>query len=402
MNSDHNHISEFSEILEKYLGLKKTNEIVHNLDSFFNQNNSSNKSDSFYSESFRIRSFIDRIITFTEKELSPKKHINLLLDVATITLKNGELFLTSDILSQVLFRLIEHKELLSEKAYAFMGLGEISSIQAKWGESFGYINKAKKIFNEISDTKGLAACDNCLGSYYAERGILSKARKHFESGVARLKGKRATNLLSNLLVNLGILDDMLGNLEESKKNYKKALNNYIKNDDKKRIAQTLHNLGMLYFKEEKYNRAIEQFDESILVSTEDNNFSTLAISFLGKAHIFAEQNKIKSADDFIDKAMQISHQVNDRLSIADIYKVRGIIDRKKKKFESSENLLQTSLRINSELGNKLNHAETSVELGILYLEMNQKTKAKISFENALKYYSRIKAGGEVKKIKSFL
>ena len=254
MSPDYNHISDFSEILEKYLGPKKTSEIVNNLDTFFTQNNSSNNSDSFYSESFRIRSFIDRIITYTEKEISPKKHINLLLDIASTTMKNGELFLSSDILSQVLFRLIEHKEFLSEKAYAFMGLGEISSIQAKWDESFGYINKAKKIFDEISNTKGLAECDNCLGAYYAERGILSKARKHFMDGIARLKGKRASDLHANLLVNLGILNDMIGNIDESKKNYEKALNNYITNDNKKRIAQTLHNLGMLFFKERNYNQ----------------------------------------------------------------------------------------------------------------------------------------------------
>jgi len=403
IKSEYKNITEYLEVLKKYIGTSKSKEILDRIGSgFFTKDLSSSAVENNYPESFRLRSFIDRVITYTENNISPKKHINLLLDLSSLTLGQGELFLASDILSQILFRTIKHKNLQNEKAYAFLGMGEISSMQAKWDESFGYINKAKKIFEETNNYKGLSACDNFLGTFYAERGILPKAKKHFEKGIERLKGKRASHLLANILVNLGILNHMTGDIEEAKSNYEKALTNYVKNNDLKRIAQTRHNLGMLYFKEGNYKKAIDQFDKSILVSEKDQNYLTLSISLLSKAHIYTEMDDINSAIEYIEKAMELSHHMNDRLTIADIYKVRGIIERKKKEYDLAENYLLTSLRINSELGNKLNYAETSVELGKLYKELKQKVKAKKAFDNALKYYNRINAVIEIEKIKSII
>lgn len=400
---EYKNITEYLEVLEKYIGAEKSKEVLDKIGSgFFTKNRSSSVTDNNYPESYRLRSFIDRVITYTENNISPKKHINLLLDLSYLTLGHGELFLASDILSQILFRTIKYKNLQNEKAYAFLGMGEISSMQAKWDESFGYINKAKKNFEETNNYKGLSACDNFLGTFYAERGIIPKAKKHFEKGIERLKGKRASNLLANILVNLGILNHMIGDIEEAKSNYENALVKYVKSNDSKRIAQTRHNLGMLYFKEGNIESALDQFDKSILVSQEDQNYLTLSISFLSKAHIYTEMNEIDFAVEFIEKAMELSHHLNDRLTIADIYKVRGIIEKKKKDYDLAENFLQTSLRINSELGNKLNYAETSFELGKLYEELDQKNSAKKAFESALKYYNRINAVIEIKKIKSFI
>jgi len=62
----------------------------------------------------------------------------------------------------------------------------------------------------------------------------------------------------------------------------------------------------------------------------------------------------------------------------------------------------TSLRINSELGNKLNHSETSYELGLLYFELNQPQNFIKHLNSALKYFKKIKAVSEVKKIESLL
>lgn len=403
VNPKYKNMSEYLNILGKYIEPSKSKELIDKLGAGFLLNeNSASSFDKFYPESFKLRSFIDRIITYTENTTSPKRHINLLLDLSNLTLSQGELFLASDILSQVLFRTIKHKTLKDEKANAFMKMGEISSMQAKWDESFSYINKAKKIFEETNNYKGLSSCDNLLGTFYAERGILSNARKHFEKGIDRLSGKRSNDLLANILVNLGILNHMIGNIEESKKNYEKALDNYIKSNNLKRIAQTRHNLGMLFFKERSFNDALDQFDKSIDVANKDQNFVILAISYLSKSHIYIEMNNISSAVEYIERAMELSHQINDRLTIADVYKVRGIIELKRKNFDLSENYLQTSLRINSELGNRLNHAETSVELGKLYTELKESSKARKAFENALKYYSRINATEEIKKLKSIL
>ena len=394
--------SEYSNILEKYLGRPATEDLISQV--FSGYLSSANKDDLVFNftDSFKIRSVVDRIITNTEKILTSKKHLHLLLNLAKLSLNKGELFLSSDIYSQVLYRTTNNEKFQTEAAESLKGLGEVASLQAKWNEAFSYVRKAKKIFEKINNIKGIVICENLLGTFYAERGVLNSAKEYFESGLQRLKGKKSNNLDAVILVNLGILNNIIGNTEVAEKNYRKALSKFEHAGDHKRIAETRHNLGMLFTKLGEYKTALKEFNLSVTVASKDKNLLTLAISYLAKAYIYAEMNELDLAAEFINKGMNISNQLNDRLTIADVYKVKGIVERKNGNYELSESYLLTSLRINSELGNKLNHSETSYELGLLYLELNQAQKAKKYFNTALKYYKKIKAVLEIKKIENLL
>ena len=90
-----------------------------------------------------------------------------------------------------------------------------------------------------------------------------------------------------------------------------------------------------------------------------------------------------------NQAKAISYQINDTLTVADLFKINGIVNIHLGKNEVAEDMLLTSLRINNELGNKLNSAETSVELGHLYRIMKKYDQAKMYFENAIDYYTKI-------------
>ena len=394
---------EYITILEEYLGNPKAEDLINQVFSGYSSfNDSSNQANRVFNDSFKIRSVIDRIITYTEKSLTSKKHLNLLLNLAKLSLSRGELFLSSDIYSQVLYRTTNLENFSNVTALAFKGLGEVSSLQAKWNESFSYVRKAKKIYEKLNDFKGISSCENLLGTFYAERGILASAKEHFESGLDNIKGKQSGNLDALILVNLGILNNIIGATKEAEENYRKALEKFEKVGDNRRIAETRHNLGMLFTKLGDYKSALSQFNISVKISSKDKNLLTLAISYLGKAYVYAEMNELDLASDFIEKGMNISNQLNDRLTIADVYKVRGIIERKSNNYDLSESYLLTSLRINSELGNKLNHSETSYELGLLYFELNQSQKAIKHLKSALKYYKKIKAVSEVEKIESLV
>lgn len=394
----------YSKVLKEFLGKSDSNDLINHVFIGYSSTGVKNNDNRDYSftDSFKMRYVIDRIITSTEKKLTPKKHLHLLLNLAKLSLNRGELLLASDIYSQVLFRTTKIEKFLGEAAKALKGLGNVSSMQANWRESFSYVKKAKKIFEKINDVNGVASCENILGTFYAERGILDSARELFVSGFGRLQGRQSDNLDALILVNLGVLNNIIGNTKEAEVNYRKALAKFEKANDNIRIAETRHNLGMLFTKLGEYKSALSEFNKSIQVSTKHKDLLTLAISYLSKAYIYAEINELDLASKFIERSMEISNQLNDRLTIADIYKVKGIIERKLMNFHLSENYLLTSLRINGELGNKLNHSETSYELGLLYNEIDQPQKASKYLNTALKYFKKIKAVSEIKKIKSLL
>jgi hypothetical protein len=113
-------------------------------------------------------------------------------------------------------------------------------------------------------------------------------------------------------------------------------------------------------------------------------------------------NALYYAAEFADKALEISHAIDDKLALADIYKVKGIIERKLKNFKLAEEYLLGSLRINNILGNEMNIAETSLELAVLYEQINNSFSRKQYLQSSLDYYKEINASTKIKKIEELL
>ncbi len=394
--------TDYKNILEKYLKKSESERLMkHVFGDYSNYEIKGNDKFNF-TNSFNLRATVDRIITHTETKLTPKKHIQFLLSLAKLSLHRGELYLSSDIYSQVFFRTTKQEKLQIEVTESLRGLGEVASYQAKWDESFSYVKKAKRISEKLNDNYGIASCENLLGSFYAERGALNTAKNLFESALGRIKKSDKSNLDARILVNLGILNNIIGNTTEAESNYRKALSKFEKTNDTISIANTRHNLGMLFTKLGNYKAAFKEFNVSVKVSKKDMNSLTLAISYLGMAYVYTEMNELQKATKYIDLGLHISNELNDRLTMADAYKIKGIIERKYQHYDISENYLLTSLRINGELGNKLNHAETSVELGLLYKDLNQAKKSLMYLSSAFKYFKKIKSKLDIKKIEAIL
>ena len=351
---------------------------------------------------FKITSQIDLIITFAENNLPTNKFLELLLQLGKFSVFTSDFSSAVYIYEKIIGLSKGNKNLDKIKAESLLALGEVFSKQALWGISFNYIKEANLIFKRVNNIKGLVSCENLLGSIYGETGNLDKSKMHFENAITLLKKKPDVNLKGKIEINLGIINTMQENYESALKHYKSALYNFDPIKDEKRIAEIRHNLGMLYSKTQKYNLALREFNNSIKLSTKNGDLQTLGFSYLSKAFIYATQKNYKLGDAFAEKALEVCHKTNDRLSIADIYKIKGIIQREIMDYSLAENYLNTSLRINKELKNEMNKAETEFELGVLYSNMNKKGESKSSFNNALKYYTKIGAYHEIKLIENLL
>ena len=134
---------------------------------------------------------------------------------------------------------------------------------------------------------------------------------------------------------------------------------------------------------EEYYLALEQFNNSITISSDNNYISNCAVSYIGKAFIYAKLKNLPLADAFTDKAMEIACKINDTLSIADIYRIKGIIQSNLNNFELSEEFFENSIRLNDDFESKYNKAESSQELGDLLLtQENRIDEAEIHLKSA--------------------
>jgi tetratricopeptide (TPR) repeat protein len=345
------------------------------------------------------RAQIDLLITYAEKKLSHLKQIQFFLTLGEIVKCSGEYDAAISIFDSLMRTAGNESKLSNIKINCYLAIADIYELQAYWKESLVLVKKAKNAFKLQKDNKGIAFCENFLGTIYGERGNIKKAKSYFEQSLSLLNPAKDKTLIGLFEINLGILNNMQGNFDEAFAWFHRALVKFEQTHDMNRIAELRHNIGMLFTQKGEYDSALSEFDKSISLSIELGIFSKLGITFLSKAFIFSQLQDYQLASAFADKAMEICDKLNDRLSMADIYKIKGIIERSLNNYKLSESYFLTSFRINQELSNSLNKAETLYELGRLYVKMEQKNRALEVFKDSLGYFRNINSSVTVKKLK---
>ncbi|MCH7773610.1 MAG: tetratricopeptide repeat protein [Bacteroidetes bacterium] len=347
-----------------------------------------------YSERIKI----DRSITFSEKALQPDNFYEFLLDLGQLCLSGGRLNLANEI-----FRKVQTQSSKTlHKAESLIGLADVFSRRANWQRSLRTIEEAGSLYRELNDNSGLAKCENLLGSIYGERGNLAKAKDYFLNSLSLINPDNDLELAANLDMNLGIIDNIQGNTDDSIKHLTNALVSYNKLGNNRRIAETKHNIGMVYLESGDYESALEAFDEGIEIAKQGRFMSTLCLIYLAKSQVLIAMDEIYYAAEFADKALDMSNTTDDKLTSADIYRVKGIIERHRKNYNAAETFLLNSLRMNISLKNKMNIAETSFELAVLYEEKNNSQSKESYLTSALNYFKQINAFKKVKKIEDML
>ena len=348
---------------------------------------------------FLSRAQIDLLITYAENKLSQNKLIQFLIIFGEAVKNRGEYDAAVSIFNSLLNTTGNESKLSDIKINCYLAIADIYEKQAYWKESLILVKKAKAAFKLKKDNKGIAYCENFLGTIYGERGNIKKAKSYFEMSLSLLNPAKDKALYGMLEINLGILNNMQGNFDEAFTCFRRALMIFEQTYDLNRIAELRHNIGMLFTQKGDYNSALAEFDESIALSMELGFLSKLGIAYLSKAFIFTQLKDYPLASVFANKAMEICSKLNDRLSMADIYKIQGIIERNQSNYKLSENYFLTSLRLNQELSNDLNKAETLYELGKLYVDMNQRNMGLEVFKSSLEYFRNINSSSMVSRLK---
>ena len=397
---------ELNSFLKAYLEDKSFDYLKDRLDlPELDADSTTEKINEFYREQLQIddhqskdRVRIDRIITFSEKRLQPEKLCKFLNELAHICLSEGKLDLASEI-----FR--KSKKLTNDnhtKAESLLGLAEIYSRRAKWIRSLETINNARSIYKLLADDRGLARCENILGTIYGELGNIIEAKKHFLTSLSLINRDEDLELAANLYTNLGIVYNIQGFNSDAINNLNKAQTIYNRIGNVKSASEVDLNLGIVNLDYGNFPAALIALDRAIETAKNSQFISTLCLSYHVKAQVLVKLNDFYYASEFATKALEMSHDLDDRLLVADIYKVKGIIERNLGNYKVSETYLLNSLRINESANNELNLAETSFELGVLYEKMNDSPLKNSYLRKSKEYYNSIESPLNVKRIESIL
>ena len=365
-------------------------EKAYEIDIDFSQISSKDKTqlESSSSDGSSIREQVDKILTFAEEHMSGVDRIKLTVGISSLLINHGELDLACDLAEEVerQSKANNYENLLAE---SYLQQSKVNWNQSEWRESKRFCKKAIYMFTELGDELGIANCENMFGTIAGEKGEIMEAKSHFERAANFADSSDADQFKAMLNTNLGIINDVQGNLEDALENYSSAEKTHLKLNDPRNLARLHHNMAMLFSKKKDYEKALNYFNKSIDVSIKKGYLTNCAISFIGKANIYAKTDKQNLSDAFVNKAVEISLKINDRLSVADAYRIKGIINQNLDNLELSEEYFENSLRLNDDFDCKSNIAETSVDMSNLYVELDENDKAEELKAKGEHYYESI-------------
>ena len=396
---------EIQHLLEEYFIENDFNKLIFNSRPSLGSDDISAKISDLYKKQLDIRIEdtceriqIDRTITFAEKRLESGKFYDFILNLANICIASGKMDLAQEIFNKI-NKKTEDKTL---KAKSLVGLADVYSRRANWTRSISLISEAEAIYKETNDNAGIADCFNMLGSISGEMGDIEKARNYFSQSLSLINYTANKELNAKIETNLGVVNSILGNTDESVIHYETAMMIYKQIGDLRRVAEVYLNIGLNFLGARNIKSSLAAIDKGIEISIENLYLGVLTLLYLAKAEALIVEKDILSAKEFADKALSLSHNLDDKLTIADIYKLRGIIAKEMNDIQTAENYLMISYRINTSLRNSLNTAEVSVELASLYKDQGKHEQSKYYYSQAIDYFRKSNAPDKVMKIEKML
>jgi tetratricopeptide (TPR) repeat protein len=338
----------------------------------------------------------DHLLTMCKYQLGKRGYVDVLLGIGNILKTHGELQRARQTFDEVMTfgQSTEHSEFIAE---ALLARGEVYSREGRWRESNRDLAQSRVLFQKARDFASLAKVENILGTCYAEQGLLRRANTYFSKALQSAERTSEKPLSATILMNLGIIRNIIGKCDEALHHYRRALPLFELSGDMTRVAEIYHNMGMSYLSKGDYPAAIQEFDKSLEYSMKLQSPGLIAISKLGKATVHFRMADLALALAYCNQAMDGCQKSDQRIALADAYKLKGMVLGALKQYQLAESHLYSSIRINEQYGNLLNLGETWYELGVLKKSMRRKTEATEAFRKALEHFRKVGAATEVQR-----
>jgi tetratricopeptide (TPR) repeat protein len=216
--------------------------------------------------------------------------------------------------------------------------------------------------------------------YLYRWGFLERVRRLNEETIRTASGI----VKGTALHHLGMIHQAQGEYEKAIENYTQSLKIVEELGDKKGIANTLHQLGNIHFQQGDYEKAIEKYDQSMKIEEELENKGGIARTLHQLGNIHYLQGEYEKAIEKYNQSLKIKEELGDKGSIASTLHQLGMIHQDKGEYEKAIEKYNESLKIDKELGDKGGIARTLHQLGNIHCHQGEYGKAIEKYNESLK------------------
>jgi len=203
-------------------------------------------------------------------------------------------------------KLAEELELKNSIAKIYTAIGYNYLSRGNFKKHFEYNQKSLDILDEIGDDCLLSAVYSNIGVGYQRQGNFEKAFKYFLEST-KVSGKiiavkkysfKAREAM--LFRDTGRANRDQGYFDEAIKHYKNSLIISDEIGDKSEFALRIMEIGVIYYYQKKYRKALEFIDRAIKVQEEYGLSNDMYFSLLWKIDILSDQNRFSDAQKIFE------------------------------------------------------------------------------------------------------
>jgi tetratricopeptide (TPR) repeat protein len=259
--------------------------------------------------------------------------------------------------------LSEKRDAQKSMVRSYNNIGNIHKDKGDFDKALEFQFKSLEIKEEIEDKKGMAASYNNIGIIYHFKGDYDKALE-FQLKSLEIKEEIGDkNGMAYSYNNIGLIHWNKGDSQLDKNiqwaEYDKALEFHFKAletreeiGDKKGVAGSYNNIGLIYAYKDHYDKALEFYFKSLKIKEELEDKNGMATSYNNIGIIHYNKSDYDKALEFYFKSLKIKEEIGDKNGMAMSYDNIGLVFTEQKKYNEAREYLNKGLALSKAIGTK--------------------------------------------------
>lgn len=165
--------------------------------------------------------------------------------------------------------------------------------------------------------------------------------------------------------------------------------------DKKRIANALNSIGLIYEANNNYTKALEYYSNAILASKKAGDQQLIAQSLHNIGNIYESQGDYTKALDYFERALKVKEEIGDKKNIALTLNNIGLVYQAKGDYSKALELYFKVLKTCGEFGKQQSTANALLNIGNIYYAQLEDQQALNYYERSLQVAQEISGGGKI-------
>jgi tetratricopeptide (TPR) repeat protein len=338
-----------------------------------------------------------------EGSISEVEHDEFFSKVDSL-IASGKLGKALEFMKNTSDKLSAEKDIIVHVLY-LIKIGQINILKVQWEDAKNHFKQAEEIIDSNLDKGPL--WEKLAQKLYVEFGNMYwrladylKAELYLEKAISIAKEEDVAKAKAH--IEMGNIKGERGELQEAVENYYKAINILERLGEKTELSRAFNNISDAYFKKGNYDWAVAYADKCIELNKELGRPRNLAIGYLTGAEALVKIGDIEDAREYHKLSSEAIKDIDDDYVKGCLSNVLGMIETEEENFKKAEKAFKKAQKLLKNTDIPFYLARAYYENGILYQNMDEFTKAREVFIEALKIFDEHQCAEEANTVKLHL